>query len=113
VIKDEQRHDERAKVWLPIRLTSDEGEVPAVSADASEMGALVLAPRALAVGSRVTLSFDIPGNPPTVRTTMGEVVRSESNVEDPHGLWPYRLAVTFDSPVPELDAEALAPLSRR
>ena len=33
----------------------------------------------------------------------GRVVRVEDNPEDPHGLWPHRLAVEFDQPEPELE----------
>jgi len=32
----------------------------------------------------------------------GEIVRVEENEEDPHGLWPMRVAVAFESDLPQL-----------
>lgn len=106
----EQRERERSRVWLPIRLRTDAGEALAVTYDASDRGVLMLSAEALEVGARVTLTFEVPGDPPTERTASGRVVRAGSNHEDPNGLWPHRIAVALDEAVEGLgaDLEALA-----
>lgn len=104
----EQRARQRSRVWLPIRLQSDAFEAIAVTYDASDRGVMVLAPAALAVGAAVTLTFMVPSNPPRERTATGHVVRAGSNEDDPHGLWPHRIAVALDEPVEALGPELLA-----
>ncbi len=112
----EQRQRERARVWLPIRVqwggtpTTAAGESLAVTYDASDKGVLMLAARAIPVGTRVSLTFDLPEDPPRARTGEGRVVRAGPNEDDPHGLWPFRIAVALDAPLEAfaLELEALA-----
>ena len=123
-MSDEQRQSERARVWLPLRLKSDADDTPAVTYDTSERGAMILAPRSFPVGTKVSVTFELPfsgggsggrsegGEPPTIHTATGLVVRAEPNVDDPNGLWPHRVAVTFDEPVPAL-VDWLHPGSKR
>ena len=108
----DQRQHERARVWLPIRLRAASGEALAVTYDASDQGVMMLTAATLAVGARVTLTFDVPGEPPRALTAAGQVVRAAPNLDDPNGLWPHRIAVALDEPVEafhaELEALALA-----
>ncbi len=103
----EQRERERARVWLPVRLQSDDGEGLAVTYDASAKGVLMLARVELPVGARVTLIFQVPGEDaePRERAASGHVVRAGPNHEDPEGLWPYRVAVQLDEAAEDLAAE--------
>ena len=70
----------------------------------------MLAARAIAVGTRVTVTFDVPGEPPHERTAAGRVVRAGPNVDDPDGLWPFRVAVALDEALEafEVELEGLA-----
>lgn len=106
----EQRQRERSRVWLPIRLRSESGDALAVTYDASDQGVLMLTATALAVGARVTLTFEVPGDPPRERTATGQVVRAAPNNDDPEGLWRHRIAVALDEPVEafRVELEALA-----
>jgi hypothetical protein len=108
----EQRQRERARVWLPIRLRSADGDALGVTYDASEQGVLMLTASALAVGTRVSLTFEVPGAAPKELVASGQVVRAAPNLDDPDGLWPHRVAVVLDEPMAafhaELEALALA-----
>lgn len=104
----EQRERERSRVWLPMRVRWAEEEVFAVTYDASDKGVLMLTTRAIDVGERVAVTFEVPGPPRAVRTGAGRVVRSAPNVDDPHGLWPHRVAVAFDEAMEAFGAELRA-----
>ena len=56
----------------------------------------------LTEGSPVEIALKFPNDPVPWRVT-GRVVRVEENAADPHGLWPHRMAVEFDEPVPDLE----------
>lgn len=107
----EQRRQERARVWVPLRVSWDGGEAMAVTHDASDRGALVLMRRALPVDTRVTVTFEVPGDPPHPLTATGRVVRCGPNVDDPDGLWRHRVAVALDEAMDAFGAE-LSRLSR-
>jgi len=107
----EQRDRERARVWLPLRVLWDGGDTLAVTYDASDKGVLMLTAKPLAVGERVSVTFEVPGEVASQRTGTGHVVRAEANVDDPHGLWPHRVAVSLDEAMEAFGAE-LTRLSR-
>ncbi len=114
----EHRERERSRVWLPIRIRTEAGEAVAVTYDASDKGVLLLAAVALEVGAELTLTFEVPGHAgghpqapgdrPHERTARGRVVRAGPNHEDPHGHWPYRIAVALDEVVEALGPEIAA-----
>lgn len=84
-----------------------EGEAPVllgVSHDASLAGMRVATDGAPEIGARLVVTFRVPPESGEERTIEGRVVRIEDNVDDPHGLWPKRVAVEFDRPMPELAA---------
>jgi hypothetical protein len=68
-------------------------------------------------GSVVTVRFRLPPALDRERMVQGRVVRIEDNVDDPEGLWPYRIAVAFEDvdleliPVLEAAAQHLAQMS--
>lgn len=101
----EQRAQERSRVWLPLRLRWDGGETVAVTYDASVKGVLMLTALPLAVGTRVAVTFEVPGDAAQARSGTGRVVRSEPNADDPHGLWPHRVAVALDAAMEAFGAE--------
>lgn len=107
----EQRERERARVWLPLRVLWDGGDTLAVTYDASDKGVLMLTAKPVRVGERVTVTFEVPGEAASQRTGIGRVVRAEANGDDPHGLWPHRVAVALDEAMEAFAAE-LSRLSR-
>jgi hypothetical protein len=102
---NEQRAQDRSRVWVPLQLRWDGGESVAVTYDASIKGVLMLTRLSLAVGTHLTVTFDVPGHPPQRRTGNGRVVRSGPNEDDPHGLWPHRVAVALDAAMEAFGAE--------
>lgn len=100
---DERRRARRYRVWLPMRVEADGATLGiAVSHDVSTTGVLMGTADAFEVGKALTITFQgTPKHPEEQRAT-GKIVRVDANEVDPHGLWPYRVAVEFESAVPEL-----------
>ena len=55
---------------------------------------LMLTASTLDPGASVEVALKLPDEPVPRRVT-GRVVRIEQNQEDPHGLWPHRMAIEF------------------
>ena len=68
---------------------------------------LMSAVEALEVGTKVSLLFTVPGDNPVDHRVDGVITRIAPNTDDPHGAWPFRVAVKFDTTLPGL-SEALA-----
>lgn len=99
---EERRAKKRYVLWIPIQVESGpEVQMLAVSRNISLSGVLVIAGAKLGVGETVTLKLQVPNA--EERSVSGEIVRVETNEEDPEGLWRYRLAVRFAEEVPELE----------
>ena len=96
-----RRDAERYQVWIPIKVDQLREGI-AITHDASVRGALILTASRLDAGDPVELSLKLPESP-TPRRVTGRVVRVEENLNDPHGLWPHRMAVEFDEEIPELE----------
>lgn len=102
----DQRGAPRTRLWLPIRLRTDAGETAqGVTYDVSETGVLILVRAAIAVETRVTLSFEVPGegSQPAGQPleSKGHVVHAEPNAADPSGLWRHRAGIVLDEPMGE------------
>ena len=101
----DQRRCERSHVWLAIRMSTPHGDAFAVTYDVSEGGVLLLTSRPIDLGTRVTLTLDVPGSsPPRVLTACGRVVHEEVNLADPDGLWPRRVGVALEEAMEEFHA---------
>lgn len=101
-MEDERRTAKRYVLWIPLQLEAGPDKMLAVSRNISFSGALMIAGASLEVGEKVSVRVQIP-NTTVDRNVTGEIVRVESNTEDPDGLWRYRIAVKFDEDVPELE----------
>ncbi len=107
---DERRAGERHRIWAPVEIVSPGGEPAiAVTYDASERGLLLLTRADVAVGAELVLTITVPDH--EVHRARGRVVRVGRNDDDPEGLWPHRIAVCLDAPIPDFTAE-IEPLSR-
>ena len=104
-VSEDRRSQERYPVWLPIHFgEGDAAEELAVSYDISEGGIQISTAKPLAVGAEITIRFRMVPDDGEERVARGLIVRSERNRDDPEGLWPFRMAVAFREPVPELEA---------
>ena len=101
----DRRERERYRIWLPLQVRSTAGETLAVTYDVSEKGVAMLVAEPIPIGAKVTVTFEVPGDPPQTRTGSGQVVRAGPNRDDPHGLWPHRLAVELDEAMEAFEAE--------
>jgi hypothetical protein len=99
----ERREHKRRRFWLPVEVEGVAGGV-AVSHDASDNGLLLVCSSTLDVGTKVRLTLRIPPGGPVAVPVEAKIVRVSRNEEDPDGLWPYKMAVCFDHPVPDLEA---------
>jgi hypothetical protein len=102
-MSDERRAARRFGLWIPVQIASGpEVRMLAVSRNISWSGALMIVGASMDVGEQVELTLQLPGSAEE-RQLKGEIVRVETNDDDPDGLWRYRLAVKFDEPVPDLE----------
>jgi serine/threonine protein kinase len=97
----DRRSHPRHQMWIPVYSESLAGGV-GITHDASDSGMLVLARRTVDVGEQLEIRFSVPPGSDTQFATYATVVRNGVNVADPDGLWKHRLAVNFESPLPEL-----------
>jgi hypothetical protein len=97
----EERRARRRNVWLAVK-SENLREGIALTHDASPHGVLMVTASTLEVGAEVSLELRLPSPPGGARHLRGRVVRVERNEADPHGLWPYRMAVEIEPAAPEL-----------
>ena len=97
----DRRAHERHSVWFPITVSSDSGEGTAISYDVSTGGLLMACPGRVEPGAEITVTFRVRGDAPE-QTARGRVIRVEEN--QPEGAWRWRIAVGFESEVPEIEA---------
>ncbi len=69
----------------------------------SQTGSMLVTSSSLEEGERVRLFLRIPPDSEEEQEIAARVTRTEPNSADPEGLWPYRVAVEFDQPYPELE----------
>lgn len=101
----ERREHARYRLWFPVQLSGESmQDGMAMGHNASQKGLLIACQTTLALGSRVKLTFQLSPQHKPQSTVEGRVVRSDPNTEDPYGLWPFRVAIELDEPVPELEA---------
>ncbi len=104
-MSDERRGARRYVLWIPVQMSSGpDVQILAVSRNISGSGALLIAGASLELGERVELVLQLPGSSEE-RKLGGEIVRLETNEEDPEGLWRHRIAVRFDEEVGDLEPE--------
>lgn len=100
----EKRKHKRYVVWFPVRLEDESAHKRlGVSHNASCSGILLVSNTHLGPGEPVVVQFRVSPEDLEERKLVGQVVRIEANSDDPHGLWPYRLAVEFEETAKELE----------
>jgi hypothetical protein len=100
---DDRRDATRHAIWFPLKVdTPASSDGVAVSRNISETGVLMLSATKLDPGSPVTVTFRVERSGPE-RTVQAKIVRMERNTGDTTGIWPWRVAVEFAEPMPELD----------
>ncbi len=78
----------------------------ALNHNISVAGMLVAVSTKLEIGAVIEVTFHLPHDGSEQRTLRGKVVRVEDNSDDPDGLWPYRMAFSFD----DVDSDLIAGL---
>ncbi len=103
-MSDERRRHERIEIWFPVRMAvGNASEALGVAHDASKAAIRVSAARQLTPGERVKVTFTIVGVQDVEHVIEGTILRMEPNSDDPEGLWPFRITICFDEPIPELE----------
>jgi len=102
---ENRRGMERHTAWFPVRIVGEAASGSALARNVSETGMLVATRKRFEVGDSVEIALLLaeasdPAGPPA--SLRGTIVRSGRNEEDPGGLWPFKVAITFDEPSPEL-----------
>ncbi|MBK8168972.1 MAG: PilZ domain-containing protein [Sandaracinaceae bacterium] len=102
---NEQRKHERYRLWFPVQLQGRDATVAmGISHNTSVSGILIAAASPIEAGTRVRVTFRPLHESPEERSVEGRVIRVDANAEDPYGLWPHRIAVEFDTVLPELES---------
>lgn len=100
---EDRRGGDRYAIWFPLKVESPSlTDGVAVSRNISETGVLMLSATKLDPGSVVNVTFKVERTG-AERTAPAKIVRMEKNTGDQTGLWPWRVAVEFIEPVPELE----------
>ena len=100
----ERRANERYRVWFPMTVVTDAGEIgTAITYDVSSTGLLMACPGSLDAGSHVTLKFKVSDEAEET-VVPATIIRLEENEEGDAGPWRYRMAVNFDEPQPALES---------
>lgn len=104
----DRRGPSRQRGWFAVRLSSKGEESTTVAQNVSEGGLLLVSRKAVSIGETVKLSLHVdPGKSPPWMLR-GRVVRTQTNKADPGGLWPHKVAIAFDAPVPALVNSVMA-----
>lgn len=102
-MSDDRRQHERIETWFPVRMVvGSSTEALGVAHDASRAAVRVSAARPLTPGERVQVTLSVVGAEKD-QVVDGTILRLEPNSDDPEGLWPYRITICFDEPIPELE----------
>lgn len=109
----DKRTFQRYTLWFPITLvpqTDAPGEVWAICRDASAGGILVSSAALVPVGTMIEARFRVAPHGVEERIVEAAVVRCEANDGELMLAFPFRLALRFTTPIPELPKELTAQL---
>jgi hypothetical protein len=95
-----------------MRVRTDDEEGLAISFDATGRGLLIGSAIRVEEGDVLTVTFQVPDTDGEERTIEGRVLRVTPNEDDPGGMWPRRLAIEFDEPVPDMESVIAASASK-
>ena len=104
----QRRQHGRYRVWFPVQVSSGAVDGMAFNHNVSAGGMLIALSARLEVDAEVVVRFRVPPESGEERVVEGRITRIEKNADDPDGIWPYRVAVSFDT----VD-EALVPYLER
>jgi hypothetical protein len=95
----ERRGHQRYTLWFPVQIDGDElGVAVGVATDVSVKGLSIDAQAGFVIGAPVRLTFRVGGDLPLLELD-ATIVRCTRT----RGVWPYRLAVELDDPMPQLE----------
>ena len=88
-------------IWFPVHLDAGSlGDQVTLSRNLSQKGVLLASREGFLIGAAVTVTFEGPFDEKK-RTLEGTVVRTSEGEDD---RFPFRIAVEFDDPAPDLEA---------
>jgi hypothetical protein len=101
----ERREHGRIRIWFPVQVDAEDvGQQIGISYDVSRGGILISAAQRMEVGKEITVTLRLlPIDAPVEKVVRGRIVRMGRNDDDPDGIWPFRMAVEFAEPIPELE----------
>lgn len=79
------------------------GETLAMSQNISRTGVLMASAEQLDMGADVSITLRVPAHDAEEHQVSGKVVRLQKNDRDPEGLWPFYVAVEFESAIDGLE----------
>lgn len=93
----QRRKHARYTIWFPVQVdTAELEEALAVNHNIGAGGMLIALSAELKADQKVKVTFRIPPHDSQERIVEGMIIRVEKNLDDPDGMWPFRIAVAFD-----------------
>jgi len=106
-VPEDRRGHPRYVIWFPVHLDAGSlGEQVTLSRNLIQKGVLLASNEGFSTGAAVTVTFEGPFDEES-RTLEGTIVRRSEGEDD---RLPFRIAVEFDEPIPELEAALQAAL---
>lgn len=97
-----RRQSERHQLGVPVYADALRGGV-AVTCDISQRGMLLLSRSSLPPETQLSLRLTLPPDGGKTFTPVAVVVRCTDNQDDQDGIWPFKVAVVFEKPLPGLE----------
>ncbi|MBL8683525.1 MAG: PilZ domain-containing protein [Myxococcales bacterium] len=112
--EDNRRAADRHTVYMGAEITTPEGKVrSAITQDASATGLLLLTRAKIEIGAKISIRVYVPGEDDKSEVVEGTVVRKHALDASESSLWREKVAVHFDTNLPEWLTGAFVSVSEK
>ncbi len=102
---NERRNYVRYILWFPVTLLTSQGNIGAICRDVSPGGMLLSCATRLPTDSVTTCRFRLSLSDADEISVRGRVVRESRNEDDLELVFPFRVAIEFDTPRPDIEEQ--------
>ena len=99
----ERRNYVRYVLWFPVTLLTSSGPIGAICRDVSPGGMLLSCGSVVPTDSITTCRFRLSLDATEEFVVRGHVLRADRNQDDLELVFPFRIAIEFDTPRPDIE----------